>query len=238
MRYYAVLMILLSGPFLVGQNLVHTSTSDDVHASDFLPHPYVFAGPEGMGSGYAPFALIGGAGFRIDSRYLIVDANGWYDNGHKASDNDQPNPGGHDRGLVGSAYLRIPSGWFFGGGVRWSQLSTTNYTKAGSRPTFGGGKDLFLNQCEGSGCRHGYTMRVTVDYVLPGADWENGSQGPLISFWEPSPYAKRHIFFRANLGIYRFHDTVTNRADPILTKEEMSNHAFDSFCELTLVYRF
>jgi hypothetical protein len=93
-----------------------------------------------MGSGYAPFAALGGAGIRIDSSHFILDTYAWYDNDHK-SERGKPNPKGHDRGLVDNMYYRLPSGWAFGGGTCWSQHSTSNYTKSSWRSKFGGSKD-------------------------------------------------------------------------------------------------
>lgn len=224
MRHYFVLIVLLGGSALYAQNLI--------------PHPYVYFGPEGMSAGYAPVALLAGAGLRIDSKHFIFDANANYDNGHKTNDNTGINEKGHDRGLVGSMYYRLPSGWAFGAGARWSQLSTTNYTKSAWRPTFGGSRDFFVRDCMAEGCPHAFTMRIGADYVLPGTDWQNGSQGPSVSFYLPSPSARRHVFFREILGIYRYHDTVTDRTDPVLTRMESSHHSVDSFLELTLMYRF
>jgi hypothetical protein len=207
-------------------------------AQDLIPRPYAFAGGEGMGGGYAPFAVIGGGGFRIDSNRFVLDANSWYDNGHKVNDNVQPNPNGHDRGLVGSAYYRLPSGWSFGAGARWSELSTTNYKKSSWEPTFGGSKDFFNGNCHPEICRGDFSMQVRVDYMLKGSNWQNGTQGPLFSIYFPSPSVKAHIFYRETVGIYRFYDTVTDRTNAFLTREQMSNHHWDSFAEFTVMYRF
>ena len=234
MKNWFLLTFLLLGSALHAQNFVASS----FHASDLLPRAYVFAGAAGMGSGYAPFAALGGAGVRIDSEHFILETEAWYDNGHKSGERGKPNPKGHDRGLVGSMYYRLPSGWAFGGGACWSQLSTTNYRKSSWRPTFGGNKDFFLENCQTEKCKGQFTMRIGADYVLPGTDWANGSQGPSIMVYIPSPSLKRHLFFREQLGIYRFHDTVTDRTNPILTREQTSKHSFDSFLELTIMYRF
>lgn len=238
MHRYTALIFFLCGS-LLAQNVVHQQDNPTtVTLREFTPHPYVFVGPEAMGNGYAPLAFEGGAGIRIDSRHFIFDAYGTYDNGHKTDDGTGSNPKGHDRGLDGSMYYRFSSGWAFGGGYAWSQLSTANYTKSGSRPKVGGNRDFFVRGCEEDGCRHEFTMRIGMDYLLAGTDWQNGSKGTLISFFEPSPDAKRHFFYRELLGIYRYHDTVTDRTDALLTGEESSNHCFDSFVEFTIMYRF
>jgi hypothetical protein len=204
-----------------------------------MPRPYAFVGPEGMGGGYAPIAGVGGTGLRIDSPRFLLDTDASYDNGHKTNDNDQPNPKGRDRGLEGSAYYRLRSRWFFGAGARWSELSTTNYYKSAWRPTFGGGRDYFHKRCPaGEQCVQSFSMRIGIDYVLPGTDWQNGSQGPLLTLYMPSPAAKAHIFYRETVGVYRLHETVTDRSDPVLTREQTSNYSSESFAEVTIMYRF
>ena len=185
-----------------------------------------------------PFALIGGAGFRIDSNRFLLDADAWYDNGRKTDDDDQPNPKGRDRGLDGSAYYRLPAGWSFGAGARWNELSTTNYRKSALHPIFGGSKDYFRGGCVGEGCVREFSARIGVDYLLSGSDWKNGLQGPLLTLYVPSPSVKARIFYRETLGIYRVHDTVTDRSDPVLTLQQMSNHSWESFAEFTVMYRF
>jgi hypothetical protein len=209
-------------------------------ALQFLPRPFVYAGPGFMPGGYAPLAALGGVGLRIDARRLLMNFEGSYDNGHKVNDNDQPNPKGHDRGLAGSVYYRLSSGWFLGAGGRWSQLSTTKYTKTGARPTFGGGKDYFhrLN-CDGDdeSCVH-FSMRISVDYVLKGNDYINGSQGPLVTFYMPSPSAKGHFFFRQTLGIYTFYTTVTEPNNAYLTRLQMNDRHAETVGEMTFMYRF
>ena len=210
-----------------------------LHGQRTVPHPFAYAGPEGMGGGYKPLAFIGGAGLRIDSPHFILDSSAWYDNGKKDNDGTGPNPKGHDRGLIGSAYYRLSSGWFFGAGARWSELSTTNYKKSHWRPTFGGGKDYFHHaHCQIEDCGSDFSMRLGVDYLLKGSDWQNGTHGVLVSLYIPSPAEKGHLFWRESIGIYRFHDTVTDRLDPVLTRTEQSHTSHDSYAEFTVMYRF
>jgi hypothetical protein len=228
MNWYSLLVaifVLTSGCPLYGQSMI--------------PRPFAYAGPEGMGNGYKPLAFIAGAGVRIDSLHFILDSAAWYDNGHKDNDGTGPNPKGHDRGLVGSAYYRLKSGWFFGAGARWSELSTTNYHKSQWRPTVGGGKDYFnAPHCPGEDCTSTFSMRLGMDYVLKGADWQNGTQGILLSLYIPSPAQKGHVFWRETVGCYRSHDTVTDRSDPVLTRAEQAHKSSNSFLEFTVMYRF
>lgn len=208
-----------------------------LRAQDLLPRPFVYAGPEGMGGGYAPLAFEGGIGLRIDSKHFLADATASYDNGHKIDDNDQPNPSGHDRGLTGAMYYRLSSGWAFGGGARWNELVTTNYYKSAWRPTLGGSKDIIMGAC-GENCKPSFDMRIGVDWLMSGTDRMNGSHGPLISLYLPTPSLKGHLFYRETVGVYRFHTTVTEPSNIPLTEQQMSQHYFDRFVEMTVMYRF
>jgi hypothetical protein len=207
-------------------------------AQQIMPHPFAYGGLSLMSGGYAPLAANGGAGLRIDSQHFLLSAEAWYDNGHKTNDNNQPNPNGHDRGLVGTSSFRLSSGWFFGAGASWSQLSTTNYKKSSWRPRFGGGKDYFHKSCAMEDCISDFSMRLGVDYLLPGTDHANGLQGPSISFYVPSPSAKGHWFFRETLGIYSFHSTVTDPTNLALYRYQISHRSVTSSGELTVMYRF
>lgn len=130
-----------------------------------------------MGGGYATFAYRVEGGVNVEGTHLIFRGLAAYDNGRKADDNTQPNPNGHGRYLDSGIYFRpaLP-GWkrglYFGGGYRWSQLSTTNYSKSGSRYQLGGGYDWFWRQCDG--CRRDFSVRVHVDWVTAGSDCQKG----------------------------------------------------------------
>jgi hypothetical protein len=223
-RRYSFFLTLICGSMMHGQGIV--------------PRPYAFAGPKQMGAGYSPMAVVGGAGVRIDANHFLLDANAWYDTGHKTGDNDQPNPKGRDRGLAGAAYYRLPAGWAFGVGARWNELSTTNYHKSAVHPTVGGSKDYFRTSCIGEGCGRPFSARIGVDYVMKGTDWRNGSQGPLFTLYVPSPSAKAHMFYRETMGVYRVYDTVTDRTDHVLTLQQTSNHSFQAFAEFTAMVRW
>jgi hypothetical protein len=237
-----VLFVIVGRPLLLAQqNAVQGEAPPDSVAQPtwaLVPRPFLYAGAGLMGGGYAPLAAEAGAGLMIDSRHFLGLAEGSYDNGRKTNDNDQPNPKGHDRGLVGAAYFRLSSGWFAGAGVRWSQLSTTNYTKGGWRPTFRAGKDFLHKGCGLESCGGYFSMRLGVDYLLPGSDRVNALQGPLLTFYAPSPSVKGHIFFRETIGIYTFHETVTEPSNPALTRQQIGDRSVTSFGELTLMYRF
>lgn len=116
------------------------------------------------------------------------------------------------------------------------QLSTTNYTKGGSRYELGGGYDWFLRRCEA--CQRDFSMRVTVDWITVGTDWQNGSHGPNVTITMPSLREKHHWFWRESLGVYRFHTSVTEPGNVSLTRRQLAERSFDAFADFGVLYRF
>jgi hypothetical protein len=213
-----------------------------------IPRPYLLIGPVLGGPGYRPLALLLEAGFNVESRYFVMNTLAAYDNDRKTNDGDQPNPKGHDRFLQGNIgfrpprfpsqlqFLGDPARWFFGAGYRWSQLSTTNYSKGGSRPQIGGGYDVVLRSC--SICRRDFSMRVAVNYFTAGTDWQNGSHGIEASFIFPTPREDRHWFWRERIEVFRFHQSVTNPANISLTRQQKSVTDMEPATDFGIIYRF
>jgi hypothetical protein len=209
--------------------------SEDGPNLGWFPRPFLLAGAGLNGGGYQTVSGLGGAGLMLDSKHFAWHGEGYYNAARKTNDGTGNNPKGHDRGLVSSVYLRFSNRWLLGAGARWSQLSTTNYTKTQWRPTFGVGLDYFDWQCQD--CDN-FSTRLFLDYVLPGSDWRNGLNGPLFSMYIPSPARHKHWFLRETFGVFVFHDTVTDPTDRQLTREQTSHHSVTSFAELTMMYRF
>jgi hypothetical protein len=129
-------------------------------------------------------------------------------------------------------------------------LSTTNYTKQDFHPSVGGGKDYFHKECAGEDCVTRWSFRLQVDYKLKGAEHvdakgcaipngqcTNGLQGPMVSFYLPSPAMAGHLYWRETVGVYTLHDTLTS-TDPVITAMQKSNRSVASFVEFTMMYRF
>lgn len=237
---------ILSAQLASAQNLFPRSSGSTLD----WPHPFVYAGLAVNGGGYSSLSGNLGGGLRIDTRRLIWEASGSYDNAHKANDNTLDNEKGHSRRLDSSIYYRFGSGWFVGGGAGWSQLSTSNYSKQAFRPSIGGGKDYFHKQCAAEDCVDEFSMRMQVDYTLPGSEHvdqkgctvpdgqcTNDLQGPTFSLYIPSPSLARHVFWRTTLGIYTFHTTVTS-TDPSLTALQKGERSGTAFLNFALMYRF
>jgi hypothetical protein len=208
----------------------------------YRPHLYLGFGGSVMPGGYATLAGFGRAGFEVENRAFMADAYAAYDNGHKVNDNDQPNPKGHDRYLRGGAYWRLGKlshpNWFLGAGYGWNQLSTSNYTKGASRPQFGGGYDLY-HQGSGRDCLTcGLSARLIVNWVMAGTDWQNGSHGPEFEIVFPRPLEKHHFFLTTQLGVYRFHTTVTEPDNLELTRQQRGQRSMYGTCSTGLMYRF
>jgi len=113
---------------------------------------------------------------------------------------------------------------------------TTNYTKSANRPQIGGGYDLVPRSCPV--CRRDFSMRIAMDWVMAGNDWQNGSHGPEITISIPSPREQRHWFWRERVGIYSFHQTVTDRGNIPLTLSQRANRSFAGYAIFGIVYRF
>jgi hypothetical protein len=248
-----VVVLCIVGTQAFAQNAVLAPAASDSGPSFpkiTWPRPFIYGGLGLNGGGYTPASGKVGAGLRIDSDHFIWMANAAYDNAHKSNDNTLNNQKGHERSLESSIYYRFTNGWFAGGGAGWSELSTTNYTKQQFHPSVGGGKDYFHKDCAAEDCVTRWSMRLQVDYKLKGTEHvdakgcsvpngqcTNDLQGPMLSFYMPSPAAKGHLFWRETVGIYRFHDTLTS-TDPALTALQESHKSTASFVEFTMMYRF
>lgn len=250
---FLLAVLSIAGPQAVAQNQVLPSSTSDSGFS--LPHiswprPFVYGGVGLNSGGYSPLSGKVGAGLMINKTHLIWSASAAYDNSHKSNDNTIDNNNGHERYLDSSAYYRFTNTWFVGGGASWSELSTTNYTKQDFHPSIGGGKDYFHKSCSGENCVNEWSFRLQVDYKLKGAEHVNAQgcsvpdgqctnelQGPLVSFYLPSPAASGHLFWRETVGIYTAHETVTS-TDPTLTALQKSQRSVTPFLEFTMMYRF
>jgi hypothetical protein len=220
-----------------GQSISSTSGEDMELLTKPVPHPYFYLAPaSSAGGGYSSATYRAESGIDVESTHAVFRALGAYENARKTDDNDQPNPNGHERYLEGAIYYRVARGWFVGMGWRWNELSTTNYSKSASRPEIGGGYDLIQHTCDG--CRRNFSMRMNLDWVMAGTDWQNGSHGPAITMTLPTPREKRHWFFRSSVSVYRFHTTVTEPDNLPLTQQQRGQKHFDGFADTGLVYRF
>lgn len=205
------------------------SSAQEIRANDKFPHPFIYAGIQLNGGGYAPLSQVVGAGLEHDAARFFSIAEFSYDNARKSNDGTVNNRNGHDRHASARFFYRLPAGYFVGAGYQWNQLTTTNYVKSASRPAFGGGKDWI---------RENFSARFQGIYVLPGSDRQNALQGPELQFWLPSPATRHHFFFRTKLGIYGFHDTVTDPTDRLLTAQQMSRRSYATWVEYTLCVKF
>ena len=215
-----------------------------------LPHPYVDAGVGLMPAGYASFAIRAGGGFMFDRPHIVFDSYAGYDNGHKVDDNTPNNYKGHDRFLRG--FLGYKQGpWYAGVGARWSQLSTSNYSKGGSalasgswHPEIGGGRDwdnpkspLFMRTQVLWMFRE---QREVTDYPgkSPCVGCGSGSEGADITLWFPSPARKGHWFCKMNFVLFGYHDSITDPKNIQLTRTQVANKHFTDSTELTVGFRF
>ena len=205
------------------------------------PRPYVTVGIDLMPAGYSSTAFQGTAGVEWNRPYFVFDSYAGYDTGKKIDDATINNYSGHDRFLRGFAgYKR---GLYYAGvGARYSQLSTSNYTKGGSifsagswHPEIGGGRDFNTRD-------YPLFMRAQVAYMFApshevvhypdGTSCDgcgSGVHGADITLWFPSPAAKGHFFAKMNVVIFGYHDSLTSPANVQLTRQQRGNgHLGDS----------
>lgn len=196
--------------------------------------PYVSGGLGLNSGGYAPTSAVAGAGLIgtvLPRVTLSLDGN--YNSARKSFDGTS-NPHGYSLGGGASAFYH-PEGsighWYLGGGASYGTTVTTNYTKSAWHPHFGGGYDYIVPGKQ-------FSLRGQAEYVLPGNDHLNGTQGVDLELWIPSPAQPGHWFYRQGVRMYRFHDTLTDPNNQYLTQLQLANHSFATFVRFTVLYRF
>lgn len=194
-------VILLAALLLPTLSLAQANSPEI--ASSWVPRPMLFGGLSLYGNGYQTVAGNVGGGLLLNHNKLIGDLEAFYANATKVNDGTGNNPKGHERFLRGRLFYPFSRALYAGGGVQWSETSTTNYTNKYWRPTVGVGGDHFGES---------WSCRWQGMYIFPGTDHLHALQGPEIQFWLPSPASNRHFFFRETLGIYEFHQTTTSSA--------------------------
>jgi hypothetical protein len=211
--------------------------------------PYVFGGIGLMPGGYASTAGFVGTGLDVERPKFLANVFAGYDNGHKSNDGTVNNSKGHDRYLYGTVGYRFTTNTYGLVGARWSQLSTSNYSKGGSAfnssswmPQFGAGHDWL---------RPRFSLRGEALYFLPSPNETvnypdgthcnkcgNGTQGADFNVWIPSPVRKGHFFFHEQVLVYGFHATITEPTNASLTAAQLANRGVTASTKMTLLYRF
>lgn len=201
------------------------------------PRPYFYGGLNLEGNGSDVLDYLVGVGIQENTKRFLIDSYAEYTNTRKTNDNTVNNRNGRTRSLYAAPRYRLKRGWFVGGGLRWSELSTTNYVKQGVRPFVGGGKDW-------------RSTRISADYLwtvsehvnrqgclVPDLQCTNGVKGIDFLWFMPSPMSKSHVLFRMDFTPFWFHTTVTT-TDPILTKQQKGELGVGSTLSYTLLLRY
>lgn len=194
-----------------------------------VPRPYVAGSVNVNGGGYSSISESIGAGIDLESAHANGNLEATYDNAKKVNDGTVNNHNGRVRSAQARAFYRLHNGLYFGGGVQWSELNTTNYSKQGWRPTAGIGKDFL---------RDTYSIRLQSLYISKGSDKSNGTQGVETAIYFPSPSTKGHVFLRDTIAIYRFHATITDFNSPSLVAQETAERAWTAYDTVSLIVRF
>lgn len=214
------------------------------------PRPYATFGLDLMPAGYASTAFQGTAGLEWNPKFAVFDAYAGYDTGKKTDDNTVNNYSGHDRFLRASAGPKFGP-WFAAVGARWSQLSTTNYTKGGDifaagswHPEVGGGRDFSTKSTKNfMRAQALYMARPSkeVTHYPDGSSCDgcgSGSHGADITLWFPSPAHKGHFFCKMNVVLFRFHDSITDPKNVPLTRAQTGNGHLGDSTEFMVGARF
>jgi len=201
------------------------------------PRPYFFTGVQLDGNGSKVINYDIASGIQQEGARFSLDAYTQYVNTRKTNDNTIDNFNGRTRTIHFMPRYRASNGWLIGVGARWNQLSTTNYVKEATRVFVGGGKDW-------------PSTRVSVDYLwtlsehvnsqgcpVPHGQCTNGVQGLDFQWFLPSPRSRSHFLFRMDFTPFWFHTTVTT-TDPVLTKQQLSEHSVGSTLSYTMLVRY
>lgn len=202
------------------------------------PRPYFYGGMQLDGNGAAVLDYTVALGIQQETRHYSFDAFVEYINTRKFNDNTLNNHSGRTRTLYAAPRYRLPKDFFLGAGARWSELSTTNYVKQSWAPFFGGGRDW------------DDWLRISLDYLwnasehvspkgcpVPDGQCTNGTRGFDFQWFMPSPKSRSDVLFRMDFLPAWFHGTVTS-TDPVLTRQQKSDHSTGSWLEYTLVFRY
>lgn len=214
--------------FLVAAVHAAAQSAEEGSLQSYIPRPFLSASLSVNGSGFSPISPVAAGGFQIDGNHLLATFSAGYEGVRKTNDNTGNNPRGRQRSLRGEAFWRAGNGLYSGGGVVWSQLSTTNYAKQSWHPAMGGGKDFL---------RSDYSMRLQAIYLLTGSDRANGVHGAEVSLFYPSPAVSRHWHLRSALTLYRFHTTDT-LSDPATSAEQKAEKHLTGHMDVGVVWRF
>lgn len=201
------------------------------------PRPYFYGGLQLDGNGAAVFDYVIGTGVQETSAHAMFDTYAEYSNTRKTDDNTVNNYSGHTRLLYGAARYRVSPKWFVGGGARWVELSTTNYTKQSWGPFIGGGLDIKSDRISLDYLWHAADHVSRKGCPVPNGQCTNGDKGFDWQWFMPSPSSRSHVLFRMDVLPFWFHSTVTS-TDPTLTREQRAQLGTGCVLQLTLLFRY
>jgi len=177
------------------------------------------------GAGYEKSSWVVGGVIQMENRHWLADVGGNFDNAKKVNDNTGQSAGYTERftGMVG---VRVKPTWFIRASGTFSLLKTQVYEKQAWHPSLGVGHDF----------QKYLKMRGQLLYTFPGTDAWNAVQGGQVVMTIPSPLSiDNHWFFKETVGIYTFHETVTNAEQATEQRKHRSTTAEVIFA---IMYRF
>ncbi|HWF92122.1 MAG TPA: hypothetical protein VN684_07545 [Terriglobales bacterium] len=181
------------------------------HAQIFSP--YLMGGLNlTRNMGYHPTAALGGGGFQTETSHFLATFESFADDSQKLDSGT-----GWTARMRSVAFFRPTKNLFFGGGISYSALWTSPYSKNTWHPRVGGGFDHFSER---------FSIRGQAEYVLIGTDHFNSVQGPEFNVYVPSPRSHAHWIYRETIGAYRFYPTAG------------ASSVFGTESRFTMMYRF
>jgi hypothetical protein len=178
---------------------------------------------------------------------FLVHAVAGYGFLRKDNDNDQvPNERGHTRSLGADLFLREGQ-TFVGPGFTWGETAVTPYRKYAWAPSIGGGHDFryFRLTADYFRDRREYTDYPNAIVFTPGPGQpspspycicSNGVTGVGVEAWY-SPSESARVVFDYSCSVYRFHTTVTDPYNTILTASQQAERYTGAGCGFGLVIR-
>jgi hypothetical protein len=204
------------------------------------PRPYAYGALElNGGGGYSLFGFLVGTGANSEYRHWYWNAGAEWDTSQKSNTNTGQNSGWTQRGTLDGGWYPMKTfkssqcpeqagyknwcGLTVVSGLTYAKLQTQAYTKSAWYPMAGLGYDG-QTQWFGASADKPFTFRFTAEYVMPGTDTLNGTQGPRFTLYIPGVHLqKQHWFFREQLAYYLFHPTAgANPPNQVQTVDEFS----------------
>jgi len=207
---------------------------EDAAAERFGIRPYLEPGLIVPGGGYQTVAFSGTGGLDVERRHFVLESDINWSPMRKVDDGVPGNDKGHTFGYGAVPLARLDR-WILGAGAEWGKTITSDYAKEAWSPHIIAGHDS-----KDVRVQFGYKQEMNEQTHYPElVQFTSGRNQPQFSYtchcpsgvkeidfdwWYPNPAKRGHFLFHMNVNGYRFHETVTDPYDLVLTQQETSQH--------------